>query len=78
MYVNDLLKQSCLFIFFIFTETRTDLVIETAEDGAVSLLKKWPDMKSKLHVCFNQPLPDPIRQLAWHLYLNDPRGIGTL
>ena len=40
----------------------------------VSLLKKWPEMKSKLHVCLNQPLADPIRQLAWKLFLSNPKG----
>ncbi|XP_005096813.2 uncharacterized protein LOC101844992 [Aplysia californica] len=59
------------------TDTRSDLVIEAAEDGAMSLLKRWPDMKNKLHICFNQPLQEPIRQLAWHLYLNDPRARKT-
>ncbi|XP_055863033.1 uncharacterized protein LOC106072877 [Biomphalaria glabrata] len=55
------------------TDTRPDLVIEAAEEGVISLLKRWPDMKSKLHVCFNQPLVEPMRQLAWHLYLSNPR-----
>ena len=64
----------CSNVFLFVSDTRSDLVIESAEDGAVSLLKRWPDMKNKLHICFNQPLPDPIRSLAWHLYLNDPRG----
>lgn len=40
----------------------------------ISLLKKWPEMKSKLHVCFNQPLAPPIRQLAWKLFLANPKG----
>ncbi|BFZ18747.1 hypothetical protein BsWGS_21786 [Bradybaena similaris] len=55
------------------SNTRSDLVIEAAEEGAMSLLKRWPDMKSKLHILFNQPLPEPIRQLAWHLFLSNPQ-----
>ncbi|CAG5120922.1 unnamed protein product [Candidula unifasciata] len=55
------------------SNTRSDLVIEAAEEGAMSLLKRWPDMKCKLHILFNQPLPEPIRQLAWHLYLSNPQ-----
>ncbi|KAH9524500.1 hypothetical protein Btru_027035 [Bulinus truncatus] len=55
------------------TDTRPDLVIEAAEEGVISLLKRWPDMKSKLHICFNQPLVEPMRQLAWHLYLSNPK-----
>ncbi|KAK7499097.1 hypothetical protein BaRGS_00009644 [Batillaria attramentaria] len=54
-------------------DTKTDLVIESAEEGVVSLLKKWPEMKSKLHVCLNQPLALPIRQLAWKLFLSNPK-----
>ncbi|XP_067670758.1 uncharacterized protein [Haliotis asinina] len=53
--------------------TKSDLVINSAEEGALSLLRRWPEMKAKLHVCFNQPLPEAIRQLAWRLYLNNPK-----
>ncbi|PVD31188.1 hypothetical protein C0Q70_06600 [Pomacea canaliculata] len=58
-------------------DTKTDLVIEGAEEGVISLLKKWPEMKSKLHVCFNQPLAPPIRQLAWKLFLANPKARKT-
>ncbi|XP_078339182.1 uncharacterized protein LOC111132265 isoform X4 [Crassostrea virginica] len=54
-------------------DTKSDLIIENAEEGALSLLKKWPDMKEKLHVCLNQPLPPPLRQLAWRLHLSDTK-----
>jgi hypothetical protein len=56
-------------------DTKTDLVIESAEEGALSLLKKWPDMKNKLYICLNQPLPLHIRQLTWRLYLSNTRGL---
>ncbi|VDI26236.1 Hypothetical predicted protein [Mytilus galloprovincialis] len=54
-------------------DTKTDLVIESAEEGALSLLKKWPDMKNKLYICLNQPLPLHIRQLTWRLYLSNTK-----
>lgn len=54
--------------------TKTDLILESAQEGITSLLRKWPDMKAKLHVCFNQPLPLPLRQLAWQLYLDNTKG----
>ncbi|XP_061196252.1 uncharacterized protein LOC133204520 [Saccostrea echinata] len=54
-------------------DTKSDLIIENAEEGALSLLKKWPEMKEKLHVCLNQPLPPPLRQLAWRLYLSNTK-----
>ncbi|XP_053375032.1 uncharacterized protein LOC123533928 isoform X2 [Mercenaria mercenaria] len=53
--------------------TKSDLVIDFAEDGALSLLKKWPEMKSKLSFCLNQPLPFKVRQLAWRLYLTNTK-----
>ncbi|KAK6184233.1 hypothetical protein SNE40_002067 [Patella caerulea] len=54
-------------------DTKSDLIIEGAEEGALSLLKKWPEFKSKLHICLNQPLPLTIRQLAWRLYLSNAK-----
>lgn len=55
-------------------DTKSDLIIESAEEGTLSLLKKWPDMKEKLQVCLNQPLPTQLRQVAWRLYLSDTKG----
>lgn len=55
-------------------DTKSDLIIENAEEGTLSLLKKWPEMKEKLHVCLNQPLPPPLRQLAWRLHLSNTKG----
>lgn len=54
-------------------DTKSDLIIESAEEGTLSLLKKWPDMKEKLQVCLNQPLPTQLRQVAWRLYLSDTK-----
>ncbi len=54
--------------------TKTDLILECAQDGAIGLLKKWPDMKYKLHMCFNQPLPPGLRQVAWKLFLENTKG----
>ncbi|ESP02547.1 hypothetical protein LOTGIDRAFT_171946 [Lottia gigantea] len=54
-------------------DTKSDLIIEGAEEGALSLLKKWPEFKSKLHICLNQPLPPTMRQLAWRLYLSNTK-----
>lgn len=53
--------------------TKSDLIIDFAEDGALSLLKKWPEMKSKLCFCLNQSLPFKVRQLAWRLFLTNTR-----
>ncbi|XP_060063760.1 uncharacterized protein LOC132544209 [Ylistrum balloti] len=53
--------------------TKSDLIIENAEEGSLSMLKKWPDMKNKLNICLNQALPPPLRQVAWRLYLTNSR-----
>ena len=58
--------------------TKSDLILESAQEGIVSILKKWPDMKSKLHIHLNQPLPGNLRQLAWRLYLDNPKGEGVM
>ena len=54
--------------------TKSDLIVDAAQDGIVSLLKKWPDMKSKLHIHLNHPLPENLRQLAWRLYMENQKG----
>nr|XP_006812621.1 PREDICTED: uncharacterized protein LOC102808036 [Saccoglossus kowalevskii] len=52
--------------------TKSDLIISHARDSVVAVLKKWPDMKSKLHLCLNQSLPDRLRQITWKLFLHNP------
>ena len=54
--------------------TKSDLILDCAQDGAVAMLKKWPDMKSKLRISFNQALPTRLRQLAWKLFLDNTPG----
>ena len=52
-------------------ETKTDLILAKVCEGIVSLLRRWPDQKYKLHAFINQPLPQPIRFAGWHLYLTN-------
>ncbi len=52
-------------------ETKTDMVLDTASEGIVSLLRKQPDQKYKLRVFLNQVLPQPIRFLAWQLFFSN-------
>ncbi len=52
-------------------DTKTDLVLDTAAEGIVSLLRKHPDQKYKLRVFLNQVLPQPIRFLAWQLFFSN-------
>ncbi|CAF1459994.1 unnamed protein product, partial [Didymodactylos carnosus] len=52
-------------------ETKTDLLLAKICDGIVSLLRKWPDQKYKLHAFLNQPLPQPIRFVGWNVFLSN-------
>ncbi|XP_061072682.1 uncharacterized protein LOC133107658 isoform X2 [Conger conger] len=54
--------------------SKTDLFQSHVQEGMVSLLNKWPDMKSKLTVLFNRPLPMEIREVAWRLYLSNTKA----
>ncbi|KAI1893539.1 hypothetical protein AGOR_G00124770 [Albula goreensis] len=53
---------------------KTDLIQSHVRNGMVSLLNKWPDMKSKLSILFNHPLPKEIREVAWKLYLSNSKA----
>ena len=54
--------------------TKTDVILDNAQEGIIGLLKKWPDMISKLHTCYNQPLPPKLRLSIWKLYLKNDKG----
>jgi hypothetical protein len=54
-------------------DTKTDLVLDTISEGIITLLRKYPDQKHKLHVFFNQPIPQPLRFTAWQLYFSNTK-----
>ncbi|KAG5836645.1 hypothetical protein ANANG_G00230600 [Anguilla anguilla] len=54
--------------------SKTDLFQSHARNGMVYLLNKWPDMKSKLTILFNHPLPMELREVAWKLYLSNTKA----
>lgn len=58
--------------------TKNDLLIGNTQDGIVSLLKKWPDMRSKLTALFNQSLSDSIRPIAWKTFLENGKGLRDI
>ncbi|XP_078080693.1 uncharacterized protein LOC144501160 isoform X2 [Mustelus asterias] len=55
-------------------QTQSEPLLSHVQDGVVTLLQKWPDMKSKLHVLFNHPLPPDLRKIAWSLYLSNKKA----
>lgn len=58
-------------------ETKTDIILNKICEGIVGLLRKWPDQKYKLHAFLNQPLPQPIRFVGWHLYLSNNNRLSS-
>ena len=71
-YLNNEVARQLMEDFPI--NTKSDLILDAAQEGAIGLLKKWPDMKSKLCISFNQILPSRLRQLAWKLFLDNTPG----
>ncbi|XP_067824062.1 uncharacterized protein [Heptranchias perlo] len=55
-------------------QTKSETVLSHIQDGAVTLLQKWPDMKSKLHILFNHILPPDLRKLTWSLCLSNTKA----
>jgi hypothetical protein len=56
-------------------ETKTDLVLDTTCEGIITLLRKYPEQKYKLHIFLNQSIPQPLRFLAWQLFLSNIKSI---
>ncbi|XP_062887053.1 uncharacterized protein LOC134336647 isoform X2 [Mobula hypostoma] len=54
-------------------QTRNEAFQSHIQDGMISLLHKWPDMKSKLHILFNHSLPPDLRKLTWNFYLSNTK-----
>eukprot|EP00057_Strongylocentrotus_purpuratus_P027369 XP_011681843.1 PREDICTED: uncharacterized protein LOC100893894 [Strongylocentrotus purpuratus] len=52
--------------------TKSDLILDQANEASMALLARWPELKTKLHRCFNRVLPSGLRQLTWKLYLSNP------
>ncbi|XP_072326152.1 uncharacterized protein [Scyliorhinus torazame] len=55
-------------------QIQNEPVFSHVQDGVVTLLHKWPDMKSKLHVLFNHVLPPDLRTFTWRLYLSNTKA----
>ncbi|XP_041456108.1 uncharacterized protein LOC121408641 [Lytechinus variegatus] len=52
--------------------TKSDLILDQANEASMALLARWPELKTKLHRCFNRVLPSGLRQLTWKLFLSNP------
>ncbi|XP_031550753.1 uncharacterized protein LOC116288150 [Actinia tenebrosa] len=52
---------------------KTELVLDSASDACADLLKKWPDLRSKLLTCLNRPLPLKLRKVIWEMFLLNPK-----
>ncbi|KAM8976089.1 LOW QUALITY PROTEIN: uncharacterized protein RCH25_025400 [Pelodytes ibericus] len=55
-------------------KNQSDLVVKHIQDGVITILEKRPELKTKLHVLFNQPLPVSLRTLTWRLQLSNTKA----
>jgi hypothetical protein len=51
-------------------KTKTEKLLEFAAEGSASLLRRWPDQKSRVRVCFNRQFPPVLRAEVWKLCLS--------
>ncbi|XP_063300396.1 uncharacterized protein LOC134589222 [Pelobates fuscus] len=52
---------------------QSDLVARHIQDGVIRILDKRPELKIKLRVLFNHPLPVSLRTLTWRLQLSNTK-----
>lgn len=56
--------------------TKTELIVDELRENAVSLLRRWPEMKYKLHMYLNLPLPPKLQSVAWNFFLSNPKRMS--
>lgn len=54
------------------THTKAELFLQGASKAAINLLRRWPDLRSKLFACLNRPLPTELRKAVWKMFLANP------
>ena len=72
--VNNVVAKELLTSTNAIDSTKTEFVLDHVRDGAVSILKRWPEMKTKLHMCLNMPIPQKIQSVAWTFFMSDQQG----
>ncbi|XP_067933396.1 uncharacterized protein [Watersipora subatra] len=69
--VNNTIAKRLLVDSTAVESTKSELLIDHLKDGAVNILRHWPEMKNKLHMCLNIPLPVKLRSAAWTMFMSD-------
>ncbi|XP_027036979.1 uncharacterized protein LOC113665481 isoform X2 [Pocillopora damicornis] len=54
------------------TRTKAELLLQESSKASISLLQRWPDLKTKLFACLNRPLPTELRRAVWNWFLANP------
>lgn len=72
--VNNTVAKEMLISATAIDVTKTELLHVHLRDGAVNILKRWPEMKSKLHMFLNLHLPHKLQSTAWTLFMSDSSG----
>lgn len=54
------------------TRTKAELFLQEASNASISLLQRWPDLRTKIFACLNRPLPAELRRAVWKMFLANP------
>ncbi|PFX32934.1 uncharacterized protein LOC111344453 [Stylophora pistillata] len=54
------------------TRTKAELLLQESSKASISLLQRWPDLRTKLFACLNRPLPTELRRAVWKWFLANP------
>lgn len=72
--INNSVAKEMMTAATALSSTKSELVLDHMRDGAVNILKRWPEMKKKLHMCLNMPIPHKLQSVAWSFFMSDARG----
>ena len=76
--VNNVVAKELLTSPNAIDSTKTEFILDHLRDGAVSILKRWPEMRTKLHMCLIMPIPQKIQSVAWTFFMADQQGSGIV
>lgn len=72
--VNNIVARELLTSKGPLDSTKTELLLDHMQEGAVSILKRWPEMKSKFKLCLNISIPRKLQSVAWTLHMSNVDG----
>ena len=72
--MNNAVAKELLVNSSAIESTKSEILLDHLKDGATNILKRWPEMKNKLHMCLNMPLPLKLQSVTWTLFMSDLNG----